>query len=150
MFVRKGTFHINGELEDIFPLLRPKREEDRIPRWRCETIYPKSGYNEEGAIFTTTEAYGTELYWTTLQHDIERKYLDFLMNAPRLFNFRLTIGRIGDGDGLTASMSQTFTSLCEEGSLDVERISRQDFQELLHSLEGCINLYLKIGTRIQT
>ena len=150
VFVRKGSFHIDGALKDIFPLLCPKKEEDWIPGWQCETIYSKSGYNEEGAVFKTAEAYGTELYWTTLQYDIQRKHIDFLINAPRLFNLRFTIGLAEVGTGMTASMSQTFTSLSEDGNAHVERISREDYyQERLHSLEMYINHYLKTGTMIR-
>jgi hypothetical protein len=149
VFVRKGEFCIKGALKEVFPLLCPKKEEDWIPGWKCETIYSKSGYNEEGAIFRTTEPYGTELYWTTLQYDIERKHIDFLLNAPRLFNFRFTISLDEDEGGLVASMAQTFTSLSEEGNAHVERISEDDFQNRLHLLEACINTYLQTGTMIQ-
>jgi hypothetical protein len=146
---RKGTFHINGSLNEIFPLLCPKREEDWIPGWQCETIYSESGYNEEGAVFRTTKAYGTELYWTTLQYDSERKYIDFLLNAPRLFNCRFTFSLVEDDTGMTALVSQSFTSLSGEGSALVERISQEDLQERLDSLELHINHYLKTGTMIR-
>jgi hypothetical protein len=149
VLVRKGAFHIKGALKDAFPLLCPKKEEDWIPGWNCETIYSKSGYNEEGAIFRTTKPYGTELYWTTLQYDIERKHVDFLLNAPRLFNFRFTISLEDDQDGLVASITQVFTPLSEEGNVHVERISGDDFQNRLHALEVCINHYLRTGVMIQ-
>ena len=72
-FAREGVIDIRASLEDVFPLLCPKREEQWIPGWECETIWSHSGYNEEGAIFRTTKPYGTELYWTTLQCDIANK-----------------------------------------------------------------------------
>ena len=50
-FEREGVIHSKGTVEEVFPLLCPKREEEWIPGWECETIWSKSGYNEEGAIF---------------------------------------------------------------------------------------------------
>ena len=150
VLVRKGSFHINGAVDAIFPLLCPKKEEDWIPGWECETIHSKSGYNEEGAIFRTTKALETELYWTTLQYDMERRRVDFLVNAPRLFNFRLTIDLADDRAGVTATFAQTFTSLSEEGTAHLDRISRQDYGELLRSLALCINHYLETGTMIHS
>jgi hypothetical protein len=50
-FTRNGVIHCKAAVEEVFPLLCPKREEEWIPDWECETIWSNSGYNEEGAIF---------------------------------------------------------------------------------------------------
>ena len=76
-FTRSGIIHCKAIVEEVFPLLCPKREEEWIPGWECETIWSNSGYNEEGAIFRTMKPYGTELYWTTLQYDIGNNIVDF-------------------------------------------------------------------------
>ena len=51
---RTGIIHCAAKVEDVFPLLCPKREEEWIPGWKCDTLWSRSGYNEEGAIFRTT------------------------------------------------------------------------------------------------
>jgi hypothetical protein len=45
---RTGTIHVKATIEEVFPLLCPKREEEWIPGWECETIWSTTGYNEEG------------------------------------------------------------------------------------------------------
>lgn len=78
-FSRTGVVHSDASIDEIFPLLCPKREEEWIPGWECETLWSKSGYNEAGAIFRTAKPYGTELFWNTLQYDKDRGIVDFLI-----------------------------------------------------------------------
>jgi hypothetical protein len=143
-FERKGVIHSKGMVEEVFPLLCPKREEEWIPGWECETIWSKSGYNEEGAIFRTIKPYGTELYWTTLQYDIKNKIVDFLITAPRLYMFRFKIELRANGDGLLAiTFTQVFTSISEEGSSFMKRYESEDYKERLKSLEEFMNCHLE-------
>jgi hypothetical protein len=143
-FVRDGVIHCKGTVEEVFPLLCPKREEEWIPGWECETIWSKSGYNEEGAIFRTIKPYGTELYWTTLQYDIKNKIVDFLITAPRLYMFRFKIELRENGDGLlTITFTQVFTSISEEGVSFLKRYGSEDFKGRLKSLEDFMNRHLE-------
>jgi hypothetical protein len=141
---REGVIDIRASVEDVFPLLCPKREEEWIPGWECETIWSHSGYNEEGAIFRTTKPYGTELYWTTLQYDITKKVVDFLITAPHryMFHFRIDVS-IGNDGFLTLSFSQTFTSVSKEGNELLNRYSAEDFNARLRSLGEFMNRYLQ-------
>jgi hypothetical protein len=134
-FTRKGDINIRARVEDVFPLLCPKREEEWIPGWECETVWSRSGYNEEGAIFKTTKPYGTELYWNTLQYDILSKVVDFLITAPHryMFRFRIDIAA-GNGGLLTLSFSQTFTSVSEEGNELLNHYKAEDFAGRLRNL----------------
>ena len=113
-FSRSGVIQCKATVEEVFPLLCPKKEEEWIPGWECETIWSKSGYNEEGAIFRTTKPYDTELYWITLQYDIDKKIVDFLITAPRLYMFRFKIDiEVNGNDLLTITFTQVFTSISE-------------------------------------
>ncbi len=142
-FVRKGTVQAKALIERVFPLLCPKREEEWIPGWECETIWSASGYNEEGAIFRTTKPYGTELYWTTLRYDLQNRIVDFLITAPRLFMFRFTITVEPAGGGvLPIVFTQVFTSLSEEGNALLERYEAEDFGARLRNLEEFMNRYV--------
>jgi hypothetical protein len=142
-FKRSGKIHCKATLEDVFPLLCPKREEEWIPGWECETLWSKSGYNEEGAIFRTLKPYGTELYWTTLQYNIGRRIVDFLITAPRLYMFRFTI-EVSESEGLLAiTFTQVFTSISEEGNTFLKRYEDEDFQGRLKSLQEFMNRYLE-------
>lgn len=143
-FDRKGDISIRALLNDVFPLLCPKREEEWIPGWECETIWSISGYNEEGAIFRTTKPYGTELYWNTLQYDIHRKIVDFLITAPHryMFRFKINVAAIRDGY-LTLSFSQTFTSVSKEGNELMLQYKAEDFTGRLRNLGAFMNQYLE-------
>jgi hypothetical protein len=143
-FAREGVMDIRASVEDVFPLLCPKREEECIPGWECETIWSHSGYNEEGAIFRTTKPYGTELYWTTFQYGIANKVIDFLVTAPHRYMFRFRIDvSIGNDGLLTLSFSQTFTSVSKEGNELLTRYRAEDFNARLMSLEELMNRHLE-------
>ena len=149
---RSGAVHCKAEIKEVFPLLCPKREEEWIPGWECETIWSHSGYNEEGAIFRTSKPYGTELYWTTLRYDIKDGVVDFLITAPRLYMFRFTIKVHDDGDGsLSILFSQVFTAIAEEGNAFLQRYQNEDFGARLKSLETfmCNHLEGKKKQRIR-
>ena len=142
-FTRDGVIQCKAAVEEVFPLLCPKREEEWIPGWECETIWSNSGYNEEGAIFRTMKPYGTELYWTTLQYDIRNKIVDFLITAPRLYMFRFKIHVYEISNGLLSmTFTQVFTSISEEGNALLERYEREDFKERLRALAEFMNRHL--------
>jgi hypothetical protein len=143
-FTRTGTLTCNAAIAEVFPLLCPKKEEDWIPGWECETIWSHSGYNEPGAIFRTTKPYGTELYWTTLQYDINHKLVEFLIIAPHLYMFRFKIELDVNQDGvITITFTQTFTSVSEEGNTYLQRYEHEDFQGRLKALSGYMHQYLE-------
>lgn len=142
-FARNGEINIRARVEDVFPLLCPKREEEWIPGWECETIWSQSGYNEEGAIFRTTKPYGTELFWNTLKYDMESRVVDFFITAPHRYMFRFKINLSTANDGiLTLYFSQTFTSLSEEGNNLLNQYKTEDFTGRLKNLREFINQYL--------
>jgi hypothetical protein len=143
-FTRDGVIQCKAAVEEVFPLLCPKREEEWIPGWECETIWSNSGYNEEGAIFRTMKPYGAELYWTTLQYDIRNNIVDFLITAPRLYMFRFKIHVHAIGNGiLSMTFTQVFTSISEEGNAFLERYESEDFKERLRALEEFMNRHLE-------
>ncbi|MFH1168803.1 MAG: hypothetical protein V1852_32765 [Pseudomonadota bacterium] len=147
-FTRKGDINTRARVEDVFPLLCPKREEEWIPGWECETIWSKSGYNEEGAIFRTTKPYGTELYWNTLQYDILSKVVDFLITAPHRYMFRFKIAVAAANDGLLSlSFSQTFTSVSEEGNELLNQYKAEDFAGRLRNLGEFMNQHFQDKSR---
>jgi hypothetical protein len=141
-FIRTGVFHSTATIKDVFPLLCPKREEEWIPGWECETIWSHSGYNEEGAIFKTLKPYGTKLYWTTLQYDLNKQIVDFLITAPHLYLFRFKIELEVADDGLLAlKFTQIFTSISAEGNAFLNRYRSEDFAGRLKNLEEYMHRY---------
>ena len=142
-FKREGIIRIKASLEDVFPLLCPKKEEEWIPGWECETIWSHSGYNETGAIFRTTKPYATELLWTTLQYEIVNKIVDFLIHAANrfVFRFRITVSDGSDGF-LVLTFSQTFTSISEEGNELITLYQEEDFSGRLNNLGQFMSKYL--------
>jgi hypothetical protein len=141
---RGGVIHGKASVEKIFPLLCPKREEDWIPGWECETIWSRSGYNEEGCVFRTTKPYYTELYWTTIQYDITDRIVDFLITAPHKFVFRFQITLHPIDNALTRiEFKQVFTSVSEEGNSLIKTYENEDYQDRLNNLEMFMNRYLE-------
>ena len=143
-FSRTGVINCKAKVEQVFPLLCPKREEEWIPGWECETVWSHSGYNEEGAIFRTTNPYGTELFWTTLQYDISQRVVDFLITAPHLYMFRFRIEISGNGDGfLRLTFTQVFTSISQAGNALLKRYQSEDFADRLKRLEEFMKRHLE-------
>ena len=143
-FARNGVIRCDSAIEDVFPLLCPKREEEWIPGWECETIWSKSGYNEEGAIFRTRKPFGTELYWTTLRYDQPQKIVDFLIVAPHRYQFRFTIDvHVESEQSLLLTFTHVFTSVSEEGNQFLAQYQKEDFAERLKNLETLLNHHLK-------
>lgn len=143
-FSRTGSFPCRATLAEVFPLLCPKREEDWIPGWECETLWSKSGFNEEGAVFRTLKPYGTELFWHTLRYDPKDRLVDFLITAPGLFLFRfkITVDEAAGGI-LTITFHQTFTSLSEGGDALMERYRNEDLPPRLKALGEFLEKYLR-------
>lgn len=140
---RTGQIRVNFPIVKVFPLLCPKREEEWIPEWECEVIFSKCGYNEEGAIFKTTKAYGTELYWYTISYDMAAGKVDFLITANGLFLFRFSIGVIKNGkEGCVLTFDQTFTPLTKEGESLIQQYKNENFNERLSRLERFMTEYL--------
>jgi hypothetical protein len=142
-WTRSGVINCKASVEEVFPLLCPKKEEEWIPGWECEVIWSRSGYNEEGAVFRTLKPYGTELYWITLEYDIRNRRGDFLLTAPRLYivRFRIEIQEKAEGV-LALTFTQVFTSISEEGNAFLDRYRGEDYQARLKALEGYLNQYL--------
>jgi len=142
-FSRKGKIYSKATIPEVFPLLCPKKEEEWIPGWECETIWSKSGYNEEAAIFRTTKPYGTELYWVTLRYDLNSKIVDFLITAPYLFmlRYRITL-KEGKKRSVVIIFSQVFTSISEQGNVFIKRYKKDNFNEKMNNLEDLMNRYL--------
>jgi len=136
--LREAVISVKAKIEEVFPLLCPKKEEEWIPGWICETIYSKSGYNEQGAVFKTTKPYGTELYWTTLEYDIKKRLVDFFIMAPGLYMLRYKIAVISDKDSLTLTFNQLFTAVSDEGNKFLDRYRTEDFPGRIKELESLI------------
>ena len=142
-FSRSAVALVDAPIERVFPLLCPKKEEDWIPGWQCETLWSRSGCNEDGAIFRTSKPYGTELYWHTLQFNIDRRIVDFLITAPRLFHFRFTITvEMKKTAQAAIHFHQTFTSVSEEGREFLERYQSEDFAARVQTLGALMTQYL--------
>ena len=147
-FSRTGVINCHATVEEVFPLLCPKREEEWIPGWECETVWSHSGYNEAGAIFRTTKPYGTELFWTTLQYDVSRRIVDFLITAPHLYMFRFQIVISENAEGsLRLTFTQVFTSISEAGSAFLKRYQSESFAERLERLAEFMNRHLEATRR---
>jgi hypothetical protein len=144
-FKRSGIVRIKADIEDVFPLLCPKREEEWIPGWQCELIWSASGFNEEGAIFKTIKPFGTELYWTTTAYDITKGKVAFVITAANLYLFKFDIDIIYQNDGfLVLNFTHEFTSISEAGKALVDTYRTEDYPERLKALEGFMIQYLNV------
>ncbi len=141
-YQRSGEIIIKKDVDRVFPLLCPKKEEEWIPGWECEVIFSESGYNEEGAIFKTIKAYGTELIWHTNAYDKDAGLVDFLITANGLFLFRFII-RVTKKNGLLIlNFDQTFTSISEKGKQFIREYESDNFQSRVDKLKKLMDDYL--------
>lgn len=142
-YTRNGSFKINFSKTKIFPLLCPKMEEKWIPNWECQVLHSVSGYNEDGAIFRTEKAFGTELIWYTNRYDQVSGEIEFTCFAmdKLIFNFNIRVHELSEKK-CQLTFSHKFIALSNEGIELIETYKVEDFQGRLSGLGKLIETYL--------
>jgi hypothetical protein len=137
-FIRTGKIVVSTTIDDIFPLLCPKREETWIPGWECDVIFSRSGFNERGAIFRTKKAFGTELIWYTVEYDLKNRRIEFVNFANDICVFNFIIDLVTFDETITMTFTHKFTPLSPAGVKFIEGIKAEDFPGRLKALQGLL------------
>ena len=124
-FERAGTFRVQAERKDVFPLLCPVREYEWIPDWRCTMMYSDSGVAEKNALFMTRSRFHRKVMWTTITYEPASE-IEYLLVMGTDATVRLSISlQEGDDQGTTIVWRMLFTAV----SPLARRVLRADFSE---------------------
>lgn len=142
-YARKGSFEVKFSKAEVFPLLCPKMEEKWIPNWECQVVYSLSGYNENGAIFKTEKAFGTELIWFTNMYNKINGRIEFTCFATDkiVFNFIIQVQQLSERK-CQLTFSHKFIALSSAGVELIKTYKAEDFQVRLLGLGKLIESYL--------
>ena len=150
---RKTLSHrqrLEGTKEHIFPLLCPTREYDWIKEWSCDLIYSENGFAEPNCVFRTEGAVSKisgapEEFWIVSRHEPPAR-IDFVKFAAGLFVIKYEIVLAeSDGGSVTATWTQHFTALSEEGNRRIAALSQEAYNTVIQALEAKMNYYLRHG-----
>lgn len=146
-YIRTGNIVVTATIDEVFPLLCPKREEEWIPGWECNVISSRSGFNEKGAIFQTKKAFGTELVWYTVDYDLANRRIEFVNFAHGICVFNFVIDLAISNETVTLTFTHQFTPLSPEGVKFLEGIKAEDFPSRLKGLQGLLVAKLSAQSR---
>lgn len=131
------TQHLKATPERIFPLLCPTREYDWIEMWQCQMIYSKSGYAEEGCVFSTDFPQdGGQDVWVISRHEPNELIQFVRVNPLRAIKYDISLKDNGDGT-TTVLWEQIITALNVEGNKHVSDIKLDDFAKMVTMAEKC-------------
>lgn len=142
-YTREGSFEVDFSKEEVFPLLCPKMEEKWIPNWECQVLYSLSGYNENGAIFRTENAFGVELIWYTNRYDILNGRIEFTCFAKDklVFNFTIQVLQLSEKK-CQLIFTHRFVAINKIGIDLIETYKVEDFKGRLSGLGKLMMIYL--------
>ncbi len=145
LFVVK-EIEINSTADKVFPLLCPVREYEWIPKWECEIITSKSGFNEKGCIFKTKNSYGAEsMIWTTQEYDAFTYTVRFtnFTSSGFVVNFRINLFDLKTEGKCKAVFNYEFIPVSEEGVAAVASIETETVETVVGNLEKLLNKHFE-------
>src|SRR5215468_6952814 len=98
----------------VFPLLCPVREAEWAEGWMPELVISSSGFAERDCVFTTSEKFGTAVWYIT-RHEPEKWFVEMLKILPGVTACRLEIQLSAHGDGCFADVTYSHTSISSAG-----------------------------------
>jgi len=142
--VLNAELEIEGNLEQIFPLLCPTKEYDWIPGWNCKILYSESGFAEDNCIFRTDFPSEGEVTWVvTCYRPNER--IEFTLFGGNFINrYNISLSSISGGRAIMRT-EQIYTGLNEQGNEFIRGLSGEAFAREMNALEQMLNHYLKTG-----
>ena len=152
-FTHSGSVHIPAAPDRVFPLLCPVREYEWIDGWECRLIYSKSGYVEEGCIFTTDFPDDGPTLWVTTLHDPATRRVEFVRFSPEVKVLKMQL-RVDEVEGGTSKLEirYTLTALSSEGNTFVDQLVASDgshFGQHIHRLGILLEHFLTQGAKLK-
>jgi hypothetical protein len=144
---RSYTQRLCAPPDDVFPLLCPVREAEWVNGWHPRLVVSESGLVEPGCVFITA-AGPQEAIWLVTTHDPERHRLEIVKVIPGIVVGMIEIELAASGEGSTADISYTFTSLGLDGDRVVKEFTQEHFNEFMTTWEDELNHFLTTGERL--
>ena len=133
--------------ERVFPLLCPTREAEWLEYWRCELVHSRSGYAEEGCIFTTN--LDVPATWVVVRHEPDR-CIEFVVfgSDEVVVRYRITLEPTADG-GTRLGWAKTYTAVGPRGAERVAAMSPERFAQEMRLLLRRLEHYLREGVMLR-
>lgn len=140
---RCASLVVPGKLEDVFPLLCPKREEEWIPDWKAETVYAPTGVAGEDAIFdVVSSSSGVRGLWAVTLYEPPHRveYTSFGDDGTVM---RLKLLAESVPQGTRVAFVRTIVAVEPRGREKLARWSEKEFQETVERLRSLLETYLQ-------
>ena len=128
----------------VFPLLCPVREAEWADGWLPDLVISSSGVAERDCVFITSDKPGTAVWYIT-RHEPEKFFVEMIKIMPDVTACRLNIQLSEEGEGCTADITYTHTSLGPAGDEFVARFTAEYYQKFMQGWEKVLNHFLKTG-----
>ena len=133
--------------ERVFPLLCPVREADWLEDWDPIAVWSVSGVAERDCVFVT-RATPQAAIWFITRHEPDEGLVEMLKITPEVTVCRLVIQLAPSGDGCTATITYSHTSLGPSGDDFVARFTEEFYEHFMVEWETRLNHYLRTGERL--
>jgi hypothetical protein len=144
---KSATIHLNGSIQEVFPLFGPVREMEWAEGWQPIILYSSSDV-EEHMVFSTPSRYDDEGHylWTVSKYFPEQNLIEYTVSATDRIWF-IRVECFSDRSATRATITYTYTGFT---SMAAER-NRESidgmFSEDLKDWERAINHYLLTGEK---
>ena len=138
---RTATIHLDGPVEDVFPLFEPVGEARWAAGWSPRFLWPADGAAQVGTTFTTDER-GRESYWSVTEYEPRRRIVyAHLVPGSRSGRIQVSTSPATDG-GTTAEVRYDLTALGPVAEDRLLSTSDADFRRWIAEWEMAINAVL--------
>jgi hypothetical protein len=136
--------HLAAPPERVFPLLGPAGEKKWADHdWTPRFVYPPTGVDEPGCIFTTRGPHG-ESVWVLTAFDERRGRVEYLEVTPGVLVTEIRIVLLPEGEaGTAATITYTRTALSVAGRKVIATHRGTAFTRAMAEWERVLNAYLK-------
>jgi hypothetical protein len=130
--VRSFAIELPVPVADAAPLFGPVREREWAPQWAPTFVQPAAPAQEEGAVFTTSDAHGESL-WVLTDYDPAAGRIGYVMLQPGVVVAQLRIELRPTGDSAcVATVTSRRTALSSAGNEAVDRFAQHFAQQGPH------------------
>lgn len=142
------TIHSTPDI--IFPLLCPVREAEWLDGWEYNLIYSKTGFAEEGAVFSTPDKDEKDTIWIVTKHDPIKYEVEFARVTPpsRVSTLKISI-RAKNKESSYVDISYVYTGITPEGNKFIDNYTEAEFLEMVKFWEESVNYFLETGKKLR-
>jgi len=141
---------INAEPKKVFPLLCPVREAEWLEGWKYNLIYSKTGFAEEGCVFSTPHKGEENTIWIITKHDKDNHVVEFARFTPNSRTCVLIITVKPKQNNISdVYITYTYTSITDEGNQFIDDFTESEFLSAVKFWEKSMNYFLEKGEQLQ-